>query len=84
MANRPIEVATVKIRFYDPNSLLGALAFEKSEPYFALCTQLLQRTIDEMLKQPILFGIKLNNKPVFDENGATVEFWQPQAIVRQV
>ena len=74
MANRPIEVATVKIRFYDPNSLLGALAFEKSEPYFALCTQLLQRTIDEMLKQPILFGIKLNNKPVFDENGATVEF----------
>ena len=74
MANRPIEVATVKIRFYDPNSLLGALAFEKSEPYFALCTQLLQRTIDEMLKQPILFGIKLNNKPVFDESGATVEF----------
>ncbi len=73
-ANRPIEVATVKIRFYDPNSLLSALAFEKSEPYFALCTQLLQRTIDEVLKQPILFGIKLNNKPVFDENGATVEF----------
>ncbi|SUD92330.1 hypothetical protein [Psychrobacter phenylpyruvicus] len=74
VANRPIEVATVKIRFYDPNSLLSALAFEKSEPYFALCTQLLQRTIDEVLKQPILFGIKLNNKPVFDENGATVEF----------
>ncbi|WP_296201739.1 hypothetical protein [Psychrobacter sp. UBA3962] len=74
MANRPIEVATVKIRFYDPNSLLSALAFEKSEPYFALCTQLLQRTIDELIKQPILFGIKLNNKPVFDENGATVEF----------
>lgn len=74
VANRPIEMATVKIRFYDPNSLLSALAFEKSEPYFALCTQLLQRTIDEVLKQPILFGIKLNNKPVFDENGATVEF----------
>ena len=74
MANRPIEVATVNIRFYDPNGLLGALAYEKSEPHFALCTQLLQRTIDEMLKQPILFGIKLNNKPVFDENGATVEF----------
>ncbi|WP_296402668.1 hypothetical protein [Psychrobacter sp.] len=73
-ANRPIEVATVKIRFYDPNLLLTALAFEKSEPYFALCNQLLQRTIDELLKQPILFGIKLHNKPVFDENGATVEF----------
>ena len=74
VANRPIEVATVKIRFYDPNLLLSALAIEKSEPYFELCSQLLQRTIDELLKQPILFGIKLNNKPVFDENGATVEF----------
>lgn len=74
MANRPIDVATINIRFCDPNRLLNALAYEKSEPYFALCTQLLQRTIDELLKQPILFGIKLNNKPVFDENGATVEF----------
>ena len=74
VANRPIEVATVKICFYDPNLLLSALAIEKSEPYFELCSQLLQRTIDELLKQPILFGIKLNNKPVFDENGATVEF----------
>lgn len=73
-ANRPFEVASIKIRFYDPNSLLNTLALEKSEPYFALCTQLLQRTVDELLKQPILFGIKLNNQPVFDEEGATVEF----------
>nr|WP_227526102.1 hypothetical protein [Psychrobacter sp. FDAARGOS_221] len=73
-ANRPLDVASVQIHFHDPNLLLNTLAFEKSTPYFALCTQLLQRTIDELLKQPILFGIKLNNKPVFDENGATVEF----------
>lgn len=75
VANRPFEVASVTILFHDPNSLLNTLALEKSKPYFALCTQLLQRTIDELLKQPILFGIKLNNTPVFDENGATVEFY---------
>lgn len=75
VANRPLEVASVTILFHDPNSLLSTLALEKSKPYFALCTQLLQRTIDELLKQPILFGIKLNNTPVFDQHGATVEFY---------
>lgn len=74
VANRAFEVASVQIRFYDPNKLLTTLAYEKSEPYFALCTQLLHRTIDEMLKQPILFGIELHNKPVFNEHGAVVEF----------
>lgn len=74
MANRPLNVATVQIHFYDPNNLMATLAAEKSKPYFALCTQLLERTIDELLKQPLLFGITLKNQPVFDENGARVEF----------
>lgn len=74
MSNRPIEVATVQIRFHDPSKLIGTLALEQSKPYFALCTQLLQRTLDELLQQPLLYGVKINNEPIFDANGANVEF----------
>ncbi len=74
MAKRPMDVACVQIMFHDPYHLIGTLAPDQSLPYFALCTQLLQRTLSEMLKQPLLHGVEIKSQTSFSDNGATVEF----------
>jgi hypothetical protein len=50
--------------------MLELLAPETRVPYLALCTQLLQQALTELLKQPLLLGISAVNEPHFDENGA--------------
>ena len=69
---RPFDTACIQIHYVDKYNLIAALAPEKSTPYFALCTQLLQQGIDEILSQPLFFGVTLINNPTFDAKGARV------------
>ncbi|WP_230658094.1 hypothetical protein [Psychrobacter sp. I-STPA10] len=70
--NKGIETVCIHIHYSDPYNLISVLAPEKAVPYFTLCTQLLQQGIDELLAQPLFYGISLVNKPKFDAQGAVV------------
>lgn len=67
---RAFEQVSVHITFHDEYKMLERLAPETRMPYLALCTQLLQQAITELLKQPLLQDVIAVNKPSFDENGA--------------
>lgn len=71
-AKRAFDTVDVQIVYDDKYKLLDKLAPETANPYFALCTQLLQQAIDELLKQPLLHGVTLQNEPRFDHQGALV------------
>ena len=73
-ANRVVEIVDVRIIYDDKYHLLDKLAPETAEPYFILCSQLLNQAINELLKQPLLHGISLINEPRFDHSGALVVF----------
>lgn len=73
-ANRVVEIVDVRIIYDDKYRLLDKLAPETAEPYFTLCSQLLNQAIHELLKQPLLHGISLINEPRFDHSGALVVF----------
>ena len=51
---------------------LRYLAPEMRLPYLALCTQLLNQAVTELLKQPLLMGVSSVNQPRFGEKGAYV------------
>ena len=69
-SSRTLETVSVHISFHDEYNMLELLAPETRVPYLALCTQLLQQALTELLKQPLLLGISAVNEPHFDENGA--------------
>lgn len=71
-AQRNVEVVDVQIIYDDHYRLLDKLAPEAAEPYFMLCSQLLNQAITELLKQPLLYGITLHNEPKFDHSGSLV------------
>lgn len=71
-ANRAVDVVDIRIIYDDNYRLLDKLAPETADPYFALCSQLLNQAITELLKQPLLHGVKLMNEPRFDHSGALV------------
>lgn len=71
-SSRPFERVGVHITFHDEYQMLELLAPETRTPYLALCTQLLQQALAELLKQPLLLGVSAVNKPYFDENGALI------------
>ena len=52
--------------------MLERLAPSQRLPYLALCTQLLNQAVTELLKQPLLLGVSAINEPRFDESGAYV------------
>ena len=52
--------------------MLERLAPSQRLPYLALCTQLLNQAVTELLKQPLLLGVSALNEPHFDESGAYV------------
>ncbi|WP_201586605.1 hypothetical protein [Psychrobacter jeotgali] len=70
---RPFDKVSVQIMFHDEYNMLERLAPEMRLPYLALCTQLLNQAITELLKQPLLQGVSAINKPEFEKNGACVE-----------
>lgn len=71
-ANRPFDSVTVQIVFHDEFNMLERLAPSQRLPYLALCTQLLNQAVTELLKQPLLLGVSAINEPRFDESGAYV------------
>jgi len=71
-ANRSFDVISVQIVFHDEFNMLERLAPSQRLPYLALCTQLLNQAVTELLKQPLLLGVSVINEPHFDERGAYV------------
>lgn len=71
-ANRPFDSVSVQIVFHDEFNMLERLAPSQRLPYLALCTQLLNQAVTELLKQPLLLGVSAINEPRFDESGAYV------------
>ncbi|WP_131667897.1 hypothetical protein [Psychrobacter pygoscelis] len=71
-ANRHIDTVDVQIVYDDNYRLLDKLAPETADPYFTLCSQLLNQAVTELLKQPLLHGVSLLNQPKFDHSGAVV------------
>ena len=69
-ANRAFDTVSVQIMFHDEYDMLERLAPEMRMPYLALCTQLLNQAMTELLKQPLLLGVSVVNEPRFDEVGA--------------
>ena len=69
-ANRAFDHVNVQIMFHDEYRMLERLTPEMRVPYLALCTQLFNQALTELLKQPLLSGVSAVNSPVFDENGA--------------
>ena len=69
-ATRTFDTVQVQIMFHDEFNMLERLAPEMRMPYLALCTQLLNQAMIELLKQPLLLGVSAMNEPRFDESGA--------------
>ena len=68
---RAFDTVSVQIVFHDEYNMLERLAPEMRLPYLALCTQLLNQAVMELLKLPLLLGVSVINDPRFDESGAT-------------
>lgn len=71
-ATRPFDSVSVQIVFHDEFNMLERLAPSQRLPYLALCTQLLNQAVTELLKQPLLLGVSALNQPHFDETGTYV------------
>ena len=71
-ANRAFDSVSVQIVFHDEFNMLERLAPSQRLPYLALCTQLLNQAVTELLKQPLLLGVSAINEPHFEESGAYV------------
>ena len=69
-ATRAFDSVSVQIMFHDEYRMLERLTPEMRDPYLALCTQLFNQALTELLKQPLLSGVSAVNSPVFDEHGA--------------
>ncbi|MEN6669421.1 hypothetical protein AAJP47_03495 [Psychrobacter sp. B38] len=71
-ATRSFDSVRVQIVFHDEFNMLERLAPAQRLPYMALCTQLLNQAVTELLKQPLLLGVSLMNEPRFEDSGASV------------
>ena len=69
-ASRAFDSVNVQIKFHDEYNMLERLAPEMRMPYLALCTQLLNQAVSELLKLPLLAGVNVVNNPRFSSNGA--------------
>ena len=69
---RAFDSVSVQIKFHDEHHMLERMSPETLTPYLALCTQLLNQAVIELLKQPLLVGITMVNQPYFDVSGAGV------------
>ena len=71
-ATRSFDSVRVQIVFHDEFNMLERLAPAQRLPYLALCTQLLNQAVTELLKQPLLLGVSAMNEARFDDTGASV------------
>lgn len=63
----------VQVRFDDPHQLLQAVSYDGKQAYFALCDQLLAKSVEKLLTLPLLAGVSLHDISQFDEEGASVQ-----------
>ena len=71
-ATRSVDRVRVQIVFHDEFNMLERLAPAQRLPYLALCTQLFNQAVTELLKQPLLLGVSAMNEAQFADNGASV------------
>ncbi|MGP9544382.1 hypothetical protein ACT3QR_05145 [Psychrobacter sp. AOP7-B1-25] len=71
-ASRSVDSVKVQVGFHDEFNMLERLAPAQRLPYLALCTQLLNQAVTELLKQPLLLGVSAMNEAHFEDNGASV------------
>ncbi|MGM8891169.1 hypothetical protein ACS8FA_10010 [Psychrobacter sp. 1Y1] len=71
-ATRSVDSVKVQIVFHDEFNMLERLAPAQRLPYLALCTQLLNQAVTELLRQPLLLGVSAMNEAHFEDNGASV------------
>lgn len=71
-SSRSFDQVTVQIVFQDDHGMLKLLAPEARNPYFALCSQLLQQALFELLQLPLLQGVSVINEPTFKGSSAVV------------
>ena len=71
-ATRAVDSVRVQIVFHDEFNMLERLAPAQRLPYLALCTQLLNQAVTELLKQPLLLGVSATNEARFEDDGASV------------
>lgn len=69
-ASRSYDSVSVQVRFHDEYKMLERLAPEMRVPYLALCTQLFNEALSELLQLPLLLGVSVINEPHFEGNGA--------------
>lgn len=62
----------VQICFEDNNHLMTTVSHHTKSAYFALCDQLLARSVEKLLKLPVLSGVNLIGIDDYNENGAVV------------
>lgn len=71
-ASRSFDQVTVQIVFQDDHGMLKLLAPESRDPYFTLCSQLLQQALFELLQLPLLQGVSVINQPMFKGSSAVI------------
>ncbi|KRG33056.1 hypothetical protein [Psychrobacter sp. P11G3] len=71
-ATRSVDSVKVQVVFHDEFNMLERLAPAQRLPYLALCTQLLNQAVTELLRQPLLLGVSAMNEAHFEDNGASV------------
>lgn len=74
----------VHIVFEDKENLLEMLSDDRLAPYLQLCDELLQKTVNKMLKLPNLGKVRLIDIENFEKTGACVKFANGQGDDRNV
>lgn len=69
------ESYVVQVRFDDPNQILQAVGYDSKQAYFALCNQLLEKSVTKLLELPLLAGVSVGEISDFDEDGASVTLY---------
>ncbi|MFA9486338.1 hypothetical protein LU276_02435 [Moraxella haemolytica] len=62
----------VQILLEDPNQLLSTVSHDNKVAYFALCNQLLDRSLKELLNLTLLVGVQAKVIKYYDDKGAKV------------
>lgn len=75
-ADKTTQAMIVQVAFVDKNGLLEVLSAERREAYFALCDQLLQKTLATLGQSSLGQGIDMTQTQRFDNDGAMIRLDQ--------
>lgn len=71
----------VQLAYKDKDGLLSALADAHAQRYFALCDELLQKTLKQLLLTPSLSGVTQDTQVSFSASGTFVSLVKKDAVV---